>query len=425
MKKFLQRYKVLMVVVFSFCFFIFSTGPVLGLGEAICLYYKGSGISENCIYFENNKKVKCIDGYGSGIKNKNGDEDETKWMYPDNLVGAHQTTIGRNCFVVPGYYTVPDNYYEDHISEAFFKKGEILLFTEEGKLFKKTLIKNQLNLNIKASCCVSRENNQDKLCGQPKIKYSDEEMSNLDITNFFKKKLYANDMYIIDNGRSEFWKHVYCGVSPSDLADRYEHWNISCTNPIPNEKDREKLKHIPASTYGHFNTNSSLIDSYLYCKHPLDSTKYCACLKTNNNKCFRDGSTWKTEEACNLFLEKNDNKKEYECIVCPPAKKPPAKKPPAEKKVEKLEAPSTLGDLNKMGNVDIPVLIGKGIKLLMQVIGTIALLMFVYGGLLWMVSAGNTEKTKKAMDIMLWAGLGVIVILSSYAIVNFVFSLVK
>jgi len=85
----------------------------------------------------------------------------------------------------------------------------------------------------------------------------------------------------------------------------------------------------------------------------------------------------------------------------------------------------SLGDLNKMGNVDIPVLIGKGIKLLMQVIGTIALLMFVYGGLLWMVSAGNTEKTKKAMDIMLWAGLGVIVILSSYAIVNFVFGLVK
>lgn len=101
------------------------------------------------------------------------------------------------------------------------------------------------------------------------------------------------------------------------------------------------------------------------------------------------------------------------------------KPPPAEKKVDKLEVPSTLGDLNKMGNVDIPVLIGKGIKLLMQVIGTIALLMFVYGGLLWMVSAGNTEKTKKAMDIMLWAGLGVIVILSSYAIVNFVFDLVK
>jgi len=29
------------------------------------------------------------------------------------------------------------------------------------------------------------------------------------------------------------------------------------------------------------------------------------------------------------------------------------------------------------------------------------------------------------MDIMLWAGLGVIVILSSYAIVNFVFGLVR
>ena len=88
-----------------------------------------------------------------------------------------------------------------------------------------------------------------------------------------------------------------------------------------------------------------------------------------------------------------------------------------------LKPPSTLGDLNKMGNVDIPVLIGKGIKLLMQVIGTIALLMFVYGGVLWMISAGSAEKTKKAMDIMLWASLGVIVILASYALVDFVFKL--
>jgi len=420
MKKFLQRYKVLVVVVFSFCFFIFSTGPVLGLGEAICLYYKGSGISKNCIYFENNKKVKCIDGYGSGIKNKNGDEDETKWMYPDNLVGAHQTTIGRNCFVVPGYYTVPDNYYEDHISEAFFKKGEILLFTEEGKLFKKTLIKNQLNLNIKASCCVSRENNQDKLCGQPKIKYSDEEMSNLDITNFFKKKLYANDMYIIDNGRSEFWKHVYCGVSPSDLADRYEHWNISCTNPIPNETNRDTLINTKLDNYQFLKINPTLINSRLYCTDLFSSTKYCACLIKDPTQCSRTARDFKNEQACELHIQQNNSQNEYKCIVCPPEEKPPA-----EKKVEKLEAPSTLGDLNKTKEVDLPVLIGKGIKLLMQVIGTIALLMFVYGGLLWMVSAGNTEKTKKAMDIMLWAGLGVIVILSSYAIVNFVFGLVR
>ena len=405
-----------MVVVFLSLFFL----PSAVQAEMFCFYFEGDDMSERCT--EDGKKVvDCPPNY---IKN-------TDFYYPINFVGAYEPTVN-GCILVPGYYVdfesisslqVEDKYIEDLKKYWGSLGGQLMNNTVEGKLFKKTFIKNQLNLFKEGTCCVPKdvqEVSKDIFCGQPKIKYSDDEILNLKIENFLNNKLFADYLNVIDDGKSEFWDHVYCGISKNDLADRYEHWNISCTNPIPNEKDREKLKHIPASKYGHFNTNSSLIDSYLYCKHPLDSTKYCACLKTNNNKCFRDGSTWKTEEACNLFLEKNDNKKEYECIVCPPAKKPPA-----EKKVDKLDIPSTLGDLNKMGNVKFQVLIGKGIKLLMQVIGTIALLMFVYGGLLWMVSAGNTEKTKKAMDIMLWAGLGVIVILSSYAIVNFVFSLVK
>lgn len=91
--------------------------------------------------------------------------------------------------------------------------------------------------------------------------------------------------------------------------------------------------------------------------------------------------------------------------------------------INKLEVPSNLGELNRMGKVNPQILIAKAIQLLMGIIGTIALLMFVYGGVLWMISAGSAEKTKKAMDIMLWASLGVIVILASYALVDFVFKL--
>jgi len=90
----------------------------------------------------------------------------------------------------------------------------------------------------------------------------------------------------------------------------------------------------------------------------------------------------------------------------------------------KLEVPPGLSDLNKLGNIDIPTVIGRFIKIGIGIIGTIALVMFVYGGLLWMISAGSPEKTKKSMDIMLWAALGVMVILASYAIVTFIFDLV-
>lgn len=410
MKKFLQRYKVLVVVVFLSLFFL----PSAVQAEMFCFYFKGDDISKKCT--EDGKRV--VDCPLNYIDKKNN-----FYYYPINFVGAYEPTVN-GCISVPGYYVdfkITGSLFENDrnllIEYWGSLGGQLMNDTVEGKLFKKTFIKNQLNSNIEGACCIPKdvqEVSKDIFCGQPKIKYSDKEILKLDIQDFLKNKLFANDRYLIDRGLA-FWDHVYCGVSKNDSADKYEHWNLSCTAPIPNETNRNALKNYRQDQYEVVPANTSLINSYLFCKHPLDSTKYCACLKTNNNECFRDGSTWKTEEACNLFLEKNDNKKEYECIVCP------------LKKIELdiLDIPSTLGDLNKMGNVDIPVLIGKGIKLLMQVIGTIALLMFVYGGLLWMVSAGNTEKTKKAMDIMLWAGLGVIVILSSYAIVNFVFGLVR
>jgi len=41
---------------------------------------------------------------------------------------------------------------------------------------------------------------------------------------------------------------------------------------------------------------------------------------------------------------------------------------------------------------------------------------------MWMTAAGNPEKIKKASNILLWSGLGVMAILSSYLIVTAVFN---
>ncbi|MBT4942231.1 MAG: hypothetical protein HON29_04280, partial [Candidatus Magasanikbacteria bacterium] len=48
--------------------------------------------------------------------------------------------------------------------------------------------------------------------------------------------------------------------------------------------------------------------------------------------------------------------------------------------------------------------------------------MFVYAGGLWMVAGGNAQQTTKAMKTMVWSAIGLIVILSSYSIVNFIFT---
>ena len=65
--------------------------------------------------------------------------------------------------------------------------------------------------------------------------------------------------------------------------------------------------------------------------------------------------------------------------------------------------------------------IGRIIKGAMTVMGSIAIVMFVYGGVLWMTAGGSGEKNEKAKKIISWSALGMVVILGSYAIVNFVF----
>jgi hypothetical protein len=54
-------------------------------------------------------------------------------------------------------------------------------------------------------------------------------------------------------------------------------------------------------------------------------------------------------------------------------------------------------------------------------VGAVALLMFVYGGLLWLTSGGAADKVNKGKEVMVWAVIGLVVIFSSYGLVKFVF----
>ncbi len=66
-------------------------------------------------------------------------------------------------------------------------------------------------------------------------------------------------------------------------------------------------------------------------------------------------------------------------------------------------------------------LIGKIIKGVLGLVGSLALAMFVYGGFTWMLAAGNPTNVEKGKQILIWATIGLIVIFSSYALVQFVF----
>lgn len=69
---------------------------------------------------------------------------------------------------------------------------------------------------------------------------------------------------------------------------------------------------------------------------------------------------------------------------------------------------------------DIPTIIGMALRGLFGVIGTIALIIFIYGGFLWMTAFGEEQKVKKGWDTMMWAGLGLVVMFGSYVAVEFI-----
>lgn len=71
-----------------------------------------------------------------------------------------------------------------------------------------------------------------------------------------------------------------------------------------------------------------------------------------------------------------------------------------------------------LGNRNLFQIFGGVIKAAMGIIGSLALMVFVYGGVLWLTSAGNEERIKKGTNSMLWATIGIFVIFASYAILD-------
>ncbi len=68
-------------------------------------------------------------------------------------------------------------------------------------------------------------------------------------------------------------------------------------------------------------------------------------------------------------------------------------------------------------------IIARITQAVLGVVGAITLLVFIYGGFKLIFSGGNEEKINKGRSTLLWAVIGLAIILSSYAILDYTFSL--
>lgn len=85
----------------------------------------------------------------------------------------------------------------------------------------------------------------------------------------------------------------------------------------------------------------------------------------------------------------------------------------------------TVGEVQKGSDItfqtDIPTVVGNIIGTALSLISVAFFILMIYGGLRWMFSRGNEDEAKKALDIIIAAIIGMLIVLGSYAITTFVF----
>lgn len=83
---------------------------------------------------------------------------------------------------------------------------------------------------------------------------------------------------------------------------------------------------------------------------------------------------------------------------------------------------NTVGSQLPLGGEDIRVIAAKIIRIVLSLIGIIAVGIILYAGFIWMTSGGNEDKIGSAKKTLINAVIGLVIIMASFAIVQFVLS---
>jgi len=79
----------------------------------------------------------------------------------------------------------------------------------------------------------------------------------------------------------------------------------------------------------------------------------------------------------------------------------------------------TLGDPLNLGDNPIPKLANRFITAALGISGVLAIIAFIYGGILYLTSGVNPKYVEKGKEVMKYAVIGLVVIFSSYAVITF------
>jgi len=342
-------------------------GQVSALGEKCCVYYQGNGPSNDCmddINYDPNIISVCPNPLEKGF-------------LPKNVKGSYITNSDESCISISGFTVEKksistSNSYNTYIcvqANGIMQNagaeglGPLLAEAQLGK------VKNKLDELKKNTCCVPKKVDSKNKCHTP-------EYNNKSYEDFVKA--YNDGSLIPDASKMKviedipLWEYLDCGNGD------WHHWNMDCNSRLPLVPTTDNSSGYEVGTINDYQVIPIDQISYEQTKSILSSEKFCGEISEETV----------TEKVGTGAVELKG-----------------------------------LKGLDKLGTLDAKVMIGRIIKTVMGVMGSIFLLMLIYAGVLWMVAHGSAEKIKKAGGIIIWSTLGIIVILASYAIVSFIFDI--
>ena len=84
---------------------------------------------------------------------------------------------------------------------------------------------------------------------------------------------------------------------------------------------------------------------------------------------------------------------------------------------------SGISDATYCGNYNLDDFMRLAVNIsrwILGIVGSLSLIMFIYGGFMFLISAGSSESVTKARKIIVAAVVGLIIVFASYLIIKFV-----
>ncbi len=83
---------------------------------------------------------------------------------------------------------------------------------------------------------------------------------------------------------------------------------------------------------------------------------------------------------------------------------------------------SQSGPYAEANETSVSTIVGSIVNILLSVLGMIFIILIVLAGYTWMMAGGNPEKVSKAKNQIQTAVIGLVIVLASFAIWEFIFS---